>query len=122
MSAGRTRRREITERFDEVDGLISRAGYDCQRRTKLKGTIKDVLLLDTIGELRSFYGICDIAFVGGSLVKVGGHNLLEPAMMKKRPQRGRSDTARRPRCQVGPRSRQSQGSGDPPTAPSIVSP
>jgi 3-deoxy-D-manno-octulosonic-acid transferase len=71
------------ERFDEVAGLISRAGYDCQRRTRLSGTIKDVLLLDTIGELRSFYGICDIAFVGGSLVKVGGHNLLEPAAMKK---------------------------------------
>ncbi len=71
------------ERFDEVDGLVSKAGYDCQRRTKMKGPVKDVLLLDTIGELRSFYGICDIAFVGGSLVKVGGHNLLEPAMMKK---------------------------------------
>ncbi len=71
------------ERFDEVEGLINRAGYDCRRRTRLRGTVKDVLLLDTIGELRSFYGICDIAFVGGSLVKVGGHNLLEPAMMKK---------------------------------------
>jgi 3-deoxy-D-manno-octulosonic-acid transferase len=71
------------ERFDEVAGLINRAGYDCRRRTRLRGTIKDVLLLDTIGELRSFYGICDIAFVGGSLVKVGGHNLLEPALMKK---------------------------------------
>jgi 3-deoxy-D-manno-octulosonic-acid transferase len=71
------------ERFDEVEGLINKAGYDCQRRTKLHGPIKDVLLLDTIGELRSFYAICDIAFVGGSLVKVGGHNLLEPAAMKK---------------------------------------
>jgi 3-deoxy-D-manno-octulosonic-acid transferase len=71
------------ERFDEVEGLVNRAGYDCQRRTRLTGAIKDVLLLDTIGELRSFYGICDIAFVGGSLVKVGGHNLLEPAAMKK---------------------------------------
>jgi 3-deoxy-D-manno-octulosonic-acid transferase len=71
------------ERFDEVEGLVNRAGYDCQRRTLPKGTIRDVLLLDTIGELRSFYGICDIAFVGGSLVKVGGHNLLEPAAMKK---------------------------------------
>lgn len=71
------------ERFDEVEGIISRFGYDCQRRTRLKGYVKDVLLLDTIGELRSFYGICDIAFVGGSLVKVGGHNLLEPAAMKK---------------------------------------
>jgi 3-deoxy-D-manno-octulosonic-acid transferase len=71
------------ERFDEVEGLINKAGYDCQRRTKLRGLIKDVLLLDTIGELRSFYALCDIAFVGGSLVKVGGHNLLEPAAMKK---------------------------------------
>ena len=71
------------ERFDEVEGLVNRAGYDCQRRTRMTSAIKDVLLLDTIGELRSFYGICDIAFVGGSLVKVGGHNLLEPAAMKK---------------------------------------
>jgi 3-deoxy-D-manno-octulosonic-acid transferase len=71
------------ERFDEVEGLINKAGYDCQRRTKLKGPVKDVLLLDTIGELRSFYSLCDIAFIGGSLVKVGGHNLLEPAAMKK---------------------------------------
>jgi 3-deoxy-D-manno-octulosonic-acid transferase len=71
------------ERFDEVEGLINKAGYDCQRRTKLHGPVKDVLLLDTIGELRSFYSLCDIAFIGGSLVKVGGHNLLEPAAMKK---------------------------------------
>jgi len=71
------------ERFNEVEGLINKAGYDCQRRTKLHGPVKDVLLLDTIGELRSFYSLCDIAFIGGSLVKVGGHNLLEPAAMKK---------------------------------------
>jgi 3-deoxy-D-manno-octulosonic-acid transferase len=71
------------ERFDEVAGIINNAGYECQRRTRLKGPVKDVLLLDTIGELRSFYALCDIAFVGGSLVKVGGHNLLEPAAMKK---------------------------------------
>jgi 3-deoxy-D-manno-octulosonic-acid transferase len=71
------------ERFDEVEGIINSAGYECQRRTNLKGPVRDVLLLDTIGELRTFYAICDIAFVGGSLVKVGGHNLLEPAAMKK---------------------------------------
>jgi 3-deoxy-D-manno-octulosonic-acid transferase len=71
------------ERFDEVEGLIHEAGYECQRRTQLKGAVKDVLLLDTIGELRAFYSVCDIAFVGGSLVKIGGHNLLEPAAMKK---------------------------------------
>jgi 3-deoxy-D-manno-octulosonic-acid transferase len=71
------------ERFDEVEGIISKAGYECQRRTKLTGPVKDVLLLDTIGELSAFYALCDIAFVGGSLVRVGGHNLLEPAAMKK---------------------------------------
>lgn len=71
------------ERFDEVCGLITNSGYECQRRTRLKGPVRDVVLLDTIGELRAFYGACDIAFVGGSLVKVGGHNLLEPAVMKK---------------------------------------
>lgn len=71
------------ERFDEVEAIVNRTGYDCKRRTRLSGAVKDVLLLDTIGELRSFYAICDIAFVGGSLVKVGGHNLLEPAAMKK---------------------------------------
>jgi 3-deoxy-D-manno-octulosonic-acid transferase len=71
------------ERFDEVEGIINSAGYECQRRTRLSGRVKDVLLLDTIGELRTFYAVCDIAFVGGSLVKVGGHNLLEPAAMKK---------------------------------------
>ncbi len=71
------------ERFEEVGGLITNAGFECQRRTNLKGPVKDIVLLDTIGELRSFYGLCDIAFVGGSLVKVGGHNLLEPAAMKK---------------------------------------
>jgi 3-deoxy-D-manno-octulosonic-acid transferase len=71
------------ERFDEVCGIITNSGYECQRRTRLKGQVRDVVLLDTIGELRAFYGACDIAFVGGSLVKVGGHNLLEPAAMKK---------------------------------------
>ncbi len=71
------------ERFAEVEGIVNKAGYDCQRRTQIKGPFKDVLLLDTIGELRAFYAVCDIAFVGGSLVKVGGHNLLEPAIMKK---------------------------------------
>ncbi len=71
------------ERFDEVEGLVNSAGFECQRRTRLKGQVKDVLLLDTIGELRSFYAVCDIAFVGGSLVKIGGHNLLEPAAVRK---------------------------------------
>jgi 3-deoxy-D-manno-octulosonic-acid transferase len=40
-----------------------------------------VLLLDSVGELPSFYAAADLAFVGGSLVAVGGHNLLEPAAL-----------------------------------------
>jgi 3-deoxy-D-manno-octulosonic-acid transferase len=41
----------------------------------------DVLLVDTVGELVSLYAVADLAFVGGSLVPVGGHNLLEPALL-----------------------------------------
>ena len=40
------------------------------------------MLGDTMGELTTFYAAADVAFVGGSLVKVGGHNLLEPAALK----------------------------------------
>ena len=38
-----------------------------------------VLLIDTIGELAALYGLADVAFVGGSLVPRGGHNIIEPA-------------------------------------------
>lgn len=41
----------------------------------------DVFILDTLGELVNFYAACDVAFVGGSLVPVGGHNLLEPVVL-----------------------------------------
>ena len=40
-----------------------------------------VLLVDTMGELMRFYAAADVAFVGGSLVPIGGHNLLEPAAL-----------------------------------------
>ena len=41
----------------------------------------DILLVDTIGELRMIYAAANIAFVGGSLVPIGGHNLIEPAAL-----------------------------------------
>jgi 3-deoxy-D-manno-octulosonic-acid transferase len=41
----------------------------------------EVVLLDTLGELLDFYAMGDVAFVGGTLVEVGGHNLLEPAAL-----------------------------------------
>ena len=42
-----------------------------------------VILLDTIGELAKSYSIADLVFIGGSLVPVGGHNVLEPAVFSK---------------------------------------
>ncbi len=53
-------------------------------RSRVKGTFEgDILIVDTLGELLQFYKLADIAFVGGSLVKVGGHNILEPAYFGK---------------------------------------
>lgn len=65
------------ERFDEVFALA--AAYQAQRFSNFdKHKPCEVLILDTIGELSSLYSIADIAFVGGSLVPIGGHNVLEP--------------------------------------------
>ncbi len=75
------------ERCDEVELLAIKKGTSIERRTLRKavgGEVEaDVLLLDTIGELARAYSIADIVFVGGSLVPVGGHNLLEPIVYKK---------------------------------------
>lgn len=69
------------ERFGAVAALCRNAGFSLARRSE--GVQPDaecaVLLGDTMGELLAFYGACDVAFVGGSLVPVGGHNLIEPA-------------------------------------------
>jgi 3-deoxy-D-manno-octulosonic-acid transferase len=71
------------ERFDEVDALVRNAGFACRRRTAPPNGPTDVLVLDTIGELPAAYGLGDVAFVGGSLVATGGHNLLEPAIQSR---------------------------------------
>jgi 3-deoxy-D-manno-octulosonic-acid transferase len=60
-----------------------RLGFRFVRRSDLPSIQWDVLLLDTIGELLSAYGLGDVAFVGGSLVPQGGQNLLEPAFLSK---------------------------------------
>lgn len=70
------------ERFAEVEKLLAGAGIDFEKKTQTNGSRsfrKDVLLLDTIGDLFHFYALADVAFVGGSLVDAGGHNILEPA-------------------------------------------
>ena len=77
-------------RFDEVARILTDSGVRWLRHSEVvadpagEGAVAariEVLLLDTIGELENFYAAADVAFVGGSLVPVGGHNLLEPAAL-----------------------------------------
>jgi 3-deoxy-D-manno-octulosonic-acid transferase len=80
-------------RLSQVEGILSAEGLDFVRRTQLDELAskhaqvgvpllnhKSLILLDTMGELSKIYCLADVAFVGGSLVPVGGHNLLEPAI------------------------------------------
>jgi 3-deoxy-D-manno-octulosonic-acid transferase len=71
------------QRFDEVRGLLGKCGMQFVTRSSGAPIASDisVVLVDTMGELLSFYACADLAFVGGSLVPVGGHNLLEPAAL-----------------------------------------
>lgn len=71
------------DRFQKVSDLCSQMHFEIATRSQ-QTTITsktDVLLVDTIGELQMIYAAADIAFVGGSLVPVGGHNLIEPAAL-----------------------------------------
>lgn len=73
------------ERAEAVAALAKKAGLTCRRRSAGEAQLRagEVLLVDTLGELALFYAAGDVAFVGGSLVNVGGHNLLEPAALGK---------------------------------------
>jgi 3-deoxy-D-manno-octulosonic-acid transferase len=76
------------ERSGEIGALVNKSGFEPQFASKLdlSGDIhnaRTVFILDTIGELTGFYAAADIVFVGGSLVKKGGHNILEPAAFAK---------------------------------------
>jgi len=69
------------ERFERAAQLVRRAGLSMVRRTERTAVTAGtaVFLGDTMGELPVFLGAADAAFVGGSLVDIGGHNVLEPA-------------------------------------------
>ncbi len=73
------------ERFDYVASLLreKKLAYVTRTSGQKSGPDTRVLLLNTLGELRDYYAACDVAFVAGSLVPVGGHNLLEPAALGK---------------------------------------
>jgi 3-deoxy-D-manno-octulosonic-acid transferase len=69
------------ERFDQVAILLRQLDIRSFRRSQLQGEALAgcVLLVDSIGELAALYALADVAFVGGSLVPRGGHNIIEPA-------------------------------------------
>jgi 3-deoxy-D-manno-octulosonic-acid transferase len=74
------------ERFGEVERLCRQEGLTTVRRTELPIDAEprsDAVILDTIGELAQVYQIATVVFVGGSLVRAGGHNILEPAVFGK---------------------------------------
>ena len=72
------------ERFDGIAALLSSRKFRYVRRSRGEVCSADteVLLGDTMGELMSFYAAADAALVAGSLVPIGGHNLLEPAALE----------------------------------------
>lgn len=73
------------ERFNSVNDLCQQQGFATVRRSTSQPVMPatSVLLGDTMGELLFLYALADVAFVGGSLVPNGGHNLLEPAALDK---------------------------------------
>ena len=71
------------ERFAEAEALARGEGLRVVRRTELAVDSEpraDVIVLDTIGELAHLFQVATVVFVGGSLIDMGGHNILEPAV------------------------------------------
>jgi 3-deoxy-D-manno-octulosonic-acid transferase len=74
------------ERVPEVEKLAVERGLGTVRRSELPrpgGREEAVIVLDTVGELAAIYRVATVVFVGGSLVPTGGHNMLEPALLRK---------------------------------------
>ncbi len=75
------------QRFDQVAQLIKQRGLSMERRTTLKQNKLDanvcVILGDTMGELIAYYVSADVAYIGGSLLPLGGQNLIEACAVEK---------------------------------------
>ena len=72
------------ERFKEVSNYLDESGLSWQRRSDNVALTENtqVFLADSLGEMMLWYSLADTAFVGGSLVPFGGHNILEPAALR----------------------------------------
>ncbi len=79
------------ERFDEVAGLIESQGFSCLRYSRIKSgeyqttdnDSQSIILGDTMGDLRKFYSLAAVNFVGRSLVPMGGSDMMEAAALGK---------------------------------------
>ncbi|WP_223468209.1 lipid IV(A) 3-deoxy-D-manno-octulosonic acid transferase [Massilia soli] len=73
------------QRFDEVAALVGARGLSLQRRSQLgeAEVSADVLLGDSMGEMFAYYAACDCAFIGGSLLPLGGQNLIEACALAR---------------------------------------
>lgn len=69
------------QRAPEIQILAEQAGLQVILRSNKRLQFGDIFLLDTLGELNTFYALADIAVVGGSIVAAGGHNPIEPASL-----------------------------------------
>ncbi len=69
-------------RVREIEEVLKHEGLKYARRSEGRADW-DALIIDTLGELKDFYYVADVTFVGGTLIPVGGHNLLEPAYCGK---------------------------------------
>ncbi|MGB0404726.1 MAG: hypothetical protein ACPGDB_00860 [Fusobacterium sp.] len=72
------------ERIPKLEKLIEENKFSFEKFSEIKEE-KDILIVDKMGILRKFYSISDVAFVGGTLVNIGGHSLLEPLYYRKTP-------------------------------------
>jgi len=74
------------ERVPQIEALLTKQGFAYIRRSALPTSnlsSKPIILIDTVGELSTLYGVSTVSFVGGSLVPIGGHNILEPLVWGK---------------------------------------
>lgn len=75
------------ERTPKIEEIIKEYGFSYKKYSEIdsKKEKTDIVIVDKIGILRKIYSITDIAFVGGTLVNIGGHSLLEPLFYGKTP-------------------------------------
>ena len=73
------------DRISKLEELVKSQGLTYKKYSELEKGDYQVLIVDKMGVLRKFYSIADVTFVGGTLVNIGGHSLLEPLFYRKTP-------------------------------------